>query len=222
MSEVRGQGGGTADVSDTCDSARFLSDIANHTFTVKLDDGPYRHLRFAQPENSNMWFEIVTWPWVLTIHGDMGTWTFSRVQDMFTFFRDDTLRVNKGYWSEKLQHGACGGRDGARVWNDDVFREQLLDRVKNSGLEEDDLRAVTEALDEDVLCHDNKYELLLAARDFSCRIPSRESQKHGKFQFDACELPDGKEYAYHFTWCLYAIVWGIQQYDAVHAQVSSG
>jgi hypothetical protein len=201
------------------DAGQFLRDVTKHVMTVKRDDGMYRHIRYAQPENSNMWFDLVTWPGVLTIHGDMGTWTFSRVPDMFTFFRDHKLRVNHSYWAEKLQHGTHGGRDGARVWSDDLFRDQLRDSVKDSGLEGDDLTAVMDALEEDVLRQDNKYELLIAARDFSCKIPSRESERYGKFQFD--ELPDGKEYAYHFSWCLYAIVWGIQQYDGRDHQTTT-
>ena len=191
----------------------FLREVAFHTMIVKRDDGIYRHLSFrnAPPNSWNMWFELVTWPGVLTIHGDMGTWTFSRLQDMFEFFRDDKLRINRSYWAEKLQHGNYGGRDGARVFSEDLFREQLLERLTTcSNLESDDLKAVTEELREDVLTQDGKYDLMIAARDFHCRIPSTG----GKFRFDPCDLPDGKEYAYHFVWCLYAIVWGIQRYDA--------
>jgi len=48
-----------------------------------------------------------------------------------------------------------------------------------------------------------------AAAEFSCELPSGKS-----FEFDPCELPSGMVYRYHFIWCLYAIVWGISQYDA--------
>jgi hypothetical protein len=199
----------------------FLRDVANHEMTICLDTNLYRHLRFAQPQNSNMWFELMNWPGVLTIHGDMGTWTFSRVQDMFTFFRADNLRINAGYWSEKLQHGTYGGSEGAKVWSDDLFKERLREQLTNYySLEGEDLATVTEALENEVLNQDNKYDLLIAARDFSCdlrkdiRIPQLAHRDRDRFQFDPCELPDGKEYAYHFIWCLYAIVWGIQQYDA--------
>jgi hypothetical protein len=196
------------------EAEEFLRDVAAHSMAVLLDTGMYRHLRFQQPRNSNMWFDLVTWPGVLTIHGDMGTWTFSRVQDMFTFFRDAKLRINKDYWAEKLQHGTHGGRDGAKVWDEDLFKEQLLAQLENHDMQPEDRECVVQALRDEVLSRDGKYDLVLAARDFSCRIPSRESERHGQFTFDSCELPDGKEYAYHFVWCLYAIVWGIQQYDA--------
>lgn len=194
----------------------FLRDVASHVMTAKLDDGVYRHIRFAQPQNSNLWFELVTWPGVLTIHGDMGTWTFSRVPDMFTFFRDEKLRINKSYWAEKLRHGTFGGSDGARVFNDDLFRSQLLDHLENHDLEREDRECVVRALRDEVLSHDNKYDLMISTRDFSCRLANDR-----KFYFDPCELPDGKEYAYHFIWCLYGIVWGIQQYDASHAPTTT-
>jgi hypothetical protein len=189
----------------TADS--FMRDVSTHQLKVLRDDGLYRHLKFRQPGHSwNMWFELVTWPGVLTIHGDMGTWTFSRLEDMFQFFRDDKLRINASYWAEKLQHGQHDGRDGARSFSEDLFKERLRAQLTEYySLEGDQLKEVLEALQDEVLAQDNKYDLLIAARDFKC----------GDFQFDSCELPDGKEYTYHFIWCLYAIVWGIQQYDAI-------
>lgn len=195
----------------------FLRDVQKHTMTVALDNGVYRHVRFRQPQNSNMWFDLVTWPGVLTIHGDMGTWTFSRVPDMFTFFRDDKLRINQDYWAEKLQHGVHGGRDGAKIFNDDLFRSQLIDHLENHDLEPEDRECVVQALRDEVLNRDNKYDLMISARDFCCRL-----EDGSKFSFDPCELPSGKEYAYHFVWCLYAIVWGIQQYDAIQATPQTG
>jgi len=29
------------------------------------------------------------------------------------------------------------------------------------------------------------------------------------------DIPQGKVWSYHFLWCCYAIVWAIQQYDAI-------
>ncbi len=200
-------------MSKRCAPEEFLRDVQRHAMTVKLDQGIYRHIRFAQPKNSNMWFEICTWPGVLTIHGDMGTWTFSRIEDMFTFFRDDKLRINADYWAEKLQHGIHDGRDGAKAWDNDLFRKQLLDQLDSHDMEPEDRECVVQALRDEVLYLDSRHELMVAASEFWCVLPDR------KFTFDPCELPDGKEYAYHFIWCLYAIVWGIQQYD--HARVTA-
>jgi hypothetical protein len=191
---------------------QFLKDVATHRMTVKLDNGVHRHVHFAgHPHAWNMWFGLVTWPGFLTICGDMGTWTFSRVDDMFMFFRDDKLRINCDYWAEKIQNGQHGGRDETKVFSEDLFKGRLLAQLTDYyGLEGADLAFITTAVQRDILSQEGKYDLLIAARDFSCNLPSG-----GKFHFDTCELPDGKEYAYHFVWCLYAIVWGIQQYDAI-------
>jgi hypothetical protein len=196
---------------------KFLVDVANHKMTVRLDNGIYRHIHFGgHPHAWNMWFGIVTWPGYLTICGDMGTWTFARVEDMFSFFRNDKLRINCDYWAEKIQNGQHGGRDETKVFYEDLFKAQLLTQLTNYyDLQGEDLVAVTAALQEDVLRQEGEYDLLIAARDFSCQMPGRAA----RFHFDTCELPDGKAYSYHFVWCLYAIVWGIQQYDAARAQV---
>jgi hypothetical protein len=148
---------------------------------------------------------------VLTIHGDMGTWTFSRLPDMFEFFRshDGKLRINESYWAEKLRGGVHGGRDSSRVWDEDYFAERLIGQLSDYySLEQSDLEAVTKAAQEEVLVGENEHELMSAAAGFSHQLSDGR-----KFQFDTCELPDGKVYAYHFVWCLYAIVWGIRSWD---------
>src|ERR1700722_481099 len=199
----------------------FLKDISSHSMKVVMNSGIHRHLLFKSATNSyNMWFEIITWPGVLTIHGDMGTWTFSRVDDMFTFFRcsHGKLHINPSYWAEKLRGGVHGGIDNSKVWEEESFRENLVRQLTEYySLEGEDLAAVKQALDEDVLSQDGKYDLMIAVRDFSCPLPSGDHGeshgRHGKFQFDTCELPSGMEYAYHFIWCLYAIVWAIQVWN---------
>ena len=195
---------------------QFIKDIADHQMTVKLDSGIYRHLRFQQPKTSNMWFDIVTWPGVLTIHGDMGTWTFSRVEDMFTFFRDEKMRINPSYWGEKLRGGVHGGRISAMVWDKDVLEKQVMDSLDNYDLDDADRKALTEELKDQIFNCEEKYEVIMAIRDFRCKLPTR-----GDFSFDLCEFPSGKEYCYHFIWCLYAIVWSIQQWDATKKPCST-
>ena len=188
----------------------FLKDVAKHEMAVKHQDGIYRNIRFREPGNSNMWFDLVTWPDFLTIAGDMGTWTFSRMPDMFEFFRSSTLEINADYWSEKLQHGTHGGSYGAKVYDRESYSERLLTQLSEYyGFEDDPLKELTEAVKNEVLSGDCEYDLLIAARDFEHVFPDGAT-----FQFDSCELPDGMVYAYQFIWCLYAIVWGIQRWDA--------
>lgn len=81
----------------------FPLNVAKFEMTVLHDDGMYRHLRFANPENNNCWFQIVHTPGQLTISGDMGCFTFSRKMDMFQFFNADAGReINPDYWIQKL------------------------------------------------------------------------------------------------------------------------
>ena len=90
---------------------RFARETAKHRMTVLHDDGLYRHLRFTEMHlcndaewrttNGFYWFDLITWPGSLTINGDCGTYTFSRITDMFEFFRG--YGINPQYWAEKVQ-----------------------------------------------------------------------------------------------------------------------
>lgn len=103
-----------------CTQDRFLKDAGSHVMTVIRDDGVHRHLRFrkAPPAGSEYWFDLITWPGSLCIDGDMGTYVFRRLPDMFEFFCTDReynekrgrkLGINAGYWGEKLQATANHG-----------------------------------------------------------------------------------------------------------------
>jgi hypothetical protein len=189
---------------------QFLKDVAKHEMRVELDAPEHRHVRFQEPKNSNHWFEIVTWPGSLCLRGDMGTWTFSRVTDMFTFFRNKELRINESYWAEKLQNGVHGGSGECREFSAGLFKEQVLSRLDGWDLSPEDLAEVQETLDAEVFTDESgefgMSEHYRKLYEFDCKGVS----------FD-CEMPEGKHYTYHFVWCLYAIVWGIQQYDAMKA-----
>jgi hypothetical protein len=191
-----------------CKTEVFLKDVANHEMVVIHDCGHYRHIRFQQPKNNHLWFELVTWPGVLTIHGDMGTWAFSRIPDMFNFFRSlEDLKINPSYWSEKLQSGPHGGHKTAKVYSDEVFERQLINRVK--GMESEREEELLEAVREEILSREGEWARITAAFEFSHSFGRNDT-----FSFEGESIPDGREWSYHFIWCLYAIVWGIQQYDA--------
>ena len=198
-------------------SEEFLKDVANHRFTVKLDNGIYRHLRLSQPQNSNQWFEIVTWPGVLIIHGDMGTWTFSRIEDMFNFFRCSTgLEINPQYWAEKLEAGPHNGHRTAKVWENEAFAANMLWHLAQYDFTPEELAEITAAVKREILSCEDKWEIIAAVRDFRHEFTNRTGRDK-KFYLDLSEFPDGEVYSYHYLWCCYAIVWGIQQWDASKA-----
>lgn len=117
------------------------------------------------------------------------------------------------YWAEKIQNGTNGGRENAKKYDWDYWCAQLLDQLEHHyGLEGDDLAVAKACVEEEIFIADDRHDAMVAAGDFRIHLPNGHP-----FSFDPCELPDGKDYEYHFIWCCYAIVWGIQQWDAAHA-----
>lgn len=191
-----------------CTEERFLRDVAQHELTIVRDDGVNRHLRFQEPGYYTMHFDLITWPGYLCYTGDMGTYVFRRLKDMFEFFRTKGLRINPGYWGEKLE--AVDSCDGYRQWSQDKFRQRIRedfdDWLKDSGLPEEQQAAATEQFESDVISAigDGKEAAYLAARDFEFA---------GRSPFSDWWEVDTDDYSFRFLWCCYALAWGVQQYD---------
>jgi hypothetical protein len=191
--------------------ARFPKEIDRHVMIVLQDDGTRRHLRFRRPETMCMHFDLVTWPGHLCYTGDMGSFLFSRIEDMFEFFRSPGGRINPSYWAEKVL--ASDKSDGvtefsrekfrAAVWRDVVewIREN---RDRTSRYERRELwRAVEDEFgDFDKGSAGKVYE-------FEHRLNARTA-----FRFVDFFEHSTSEYTHRFLWCLCAIVWGINTYDA--------
>ena len=197
-----------------CTEERFLRDVAQHELTIIRDDGVNRHLRFKKPGTYNMHFDLITWPGYLCYTGDMGTYVFQRLKDMFAFFRTEGLRINPGYWGEKLE--AVDRYAGYHQWSRDKFerriREYLDCWLADGELTEEQQAEAKEQLESDVIraLGDGKEAAYRAARDF-------EFAGSSPF-YDWWEV-DTDEYSFRFIWCCYALAWGVQQYDAArHTQ----
>lgn len=204
----------------------FIRDVRQHNLIVIKDEGTYRHLRFKRPSTSSYYFDLVSWPGYLCMTGDMGTWTFSRIEDMFNFFRDKDGGINPHYWSEKLEAGTGCPRDKiAYEWDEDKFRKELDERLTN-WIEEnqpDDDGEDSEYDDDDH--EDSEYsEKLENVRDLVRQLKGSSYSEHEAYA--ACENSEDPEeiltdlwecnfkgYTHHYLWACYAIVWGIQQYD---------
>jgi len=202
-----------------CEEERFLSDVAQHKMVVVRDDGVNRHLRFKKSGTYDMHFDLITWPGYLCYTGDMGTYVFRRLDDMFEFFRTDRkymerkglqLAINPGYWCEKLQSISRYGK-GYEEFDADCFREvvkQDFEEWVESEQPSDDARAEVWAdIEDEVLsCADDGE---VRATDAAINYQNREHQ----FQFRDFWEHRLTRYAYHFIWCCYAIAWGIKTYD---------
>lgn len=210
---------------EICSEAQFLQDVKDHHMKVFKDEGVYRHIQFMYPGTYNRHFNLVTWPGYLAYSGDMGCYVFSRLQDMFEFFRADKkgwvfnreggLSINPGYWSGKLQSG--GGSRSAKEFDHDrfeevlrsqlreFFREKKLYTTKNQRrmLWEEFTHSVLPALD------GGEHQAYSAASDFHLAL---NDSVHFEFQ-DFWDY-DFSRFTYQFLWCCYALSWGIEMYDA--------
>lgn len=185
---------------------RFASDTAGHRLTVLHDDGLYRHIRFSSNPRGygEYWFDLITWPGCLTVRGDYGeAYTFTRLPDMFEFFRSKRGRINPYYWSEKLD----GHRQSAKTYSEDAFRqivrELFVSAAQCEGVPPGTGKAVrAEILDQDLFDEGEARKLL-------------ESFEYEGFGFGETWEFTFTDYERDFLWACHAIVWGIARYDRV-------
>lgn len=205
-----------------CTEDQFLQDAAQHVMTVIRDDGVHRHLRFrkAPPAGSEYWFDLITWPGSLCIDGDMGTYVFRRMDDMFEFFRTDReylerqgrkLGINPQYWGEKLQ--ATANHGGHKEFSEEFFKEAVQSEfdawVESEGPCTELKMELWEELSDRVLsCASDGH---IRAVDAAVAFESDNTEVDFEMRdFWGRRLED---YTFHFIWCCYAIAWGIKTYD---------
>lgn len=217
---------------------RFIREISRHELQVLHDDGVYRHIRGKRPGTFCMHFDIVTFPGCLAYTGDMGSFTFSRLHDMFVFFRGrrpgSVGSINPSYWAEKLEATDCNGencRHGAAEWSDDRFKEVILE------LFEDHFEHRLECLDDDASEEERRsLEAMKAGArvEIENEIFMHDDLEHEGFreamnfkhEDSGLEFPDlwehrFTEYSLRFLWCCYAITWAIAKYDMRPASPAS-
>lgn len=205
-----------------CTEERFLGDVKNHSMEVLRDDDVSRHLSFTNNGSSCYRFDLITWPGHLCVTGDCGTYVFQRLTDMFQFFRmddndfnkrsDRKLNINPHYWGEKLL--SVGTNAGYMEFDEEAFRERVEDHfADHMDCEENDpeeLNEIWEDIDSLILSetHD-EHAAYQAVTDFECN----------GFQFEDFFDGGGTQcHTFHYIWCLYAIAYGIQIYDASKEQ----
>jgi len=197
----------------------FARDVAEHAMTVLVDCGLYRHLRFAAPGTSCGRFDVITWPGSLCFTGDMGTFVFARIADMFEFFRTSEGRgPNFGYWSEKVV--AADRSDGLRVFSPALFRNAVAA----------DLRAY---IDDHQVSGSARRDLWESARtallesaygwDLGAALAAVEAfESDGDPVFQDFYEHRLEEFSGRFYWCCFALPWAIARYDAArHSEPST-
>lgn len=195
-------------------AADFARDIAQHVMTVELDNGVHRCLHFGRPGTGVYSFRVVTWPGHLYVGGDCDDFVFTRLRDMFEFFRSDHGRVNLSYWASKLS--AEGMSRGAYVFSPDLYRAEIVSRYREwlrshgddyTSEQRHELRqrirheVLSRAYDGEGVAYDAAYQF----------------EWDGDAFFDEFWDSNLKDYTHGFVWACHAIVWAIQQYDAAKA-----
>ena len=191
----------------------FLRDVADHKMTGHVIDGAYRHITFSRPGSSVYRFHLTSWPGYLCISGDMGCFVFSRLTDMFEFFRDKW--INPSYWAEKIQ--ATNKHGGHRQFSFDLLKKAVKADFENWDFESDEQKAAAwKEIDGDFgLFFDadgsDRQFATSTVMDYECPITGQK--------FEDFWEHDMEDYTYHFIWCCRAILWGIQQFDAGRAAI---
>lgn len=196
----------TSDEREDRIGRRFKDDTARHQLTVLKDDGLYRHLRFkkAGSSYSEYWFDLVTWPGTLVIRGDVQGYMFSRLPDMFEFFRADRRwGINPHYWAEKLE----GGRRSAQEYSQDLFRQLVAEHTADAIRWCDAPRGIGKAVRTEILNQHLSFEE--EAREVL------EAFEYEGFSFEDTWEWDFHDYERSFLWAAHAIQWGIARYDKV-------
>lgn len=193
--------------------ADFERHTREHQITIALDNGVYRHVICSKPGTSIYRFEIVTYPGHLVVSGDMGSWTFCRIRDMFEFFRYPEGHINRPYWAEKLvavdRVGNEVGHPG-KEFCEDTFQQNVLEQLQNMEAP----AHVVERVRDEVFpyCADGAHAAMQALRDFD---------EDGYSFPDFFELPY-TNWTFHYTWICLAIVWAINRYDSARGSVAEG
>ncbi len=182
-----------------------LRELARENFALTAIARPHLE-RLARQEQD---------PVNLAIRGDCGTYMFSRVDDMFEFFRGG--RINPGYWAEKTP----GGVRSCRSYSREVFQQHAAESLADA---EQDWPGITAAWKEKVEGdwpeYDVEYEHPAheALRDF--HYPLTASHNERRFEFSDSWEWDLTDFNWEYLWCCHAIQWGIGQHDARPAATS--
>ena len=198
--------------------ARFTADTTEHVMTVLLDQGVYRHLRFKAPDTGIGWFDVITWPGNLTIRGDMGTYTFTRLEDMFEFFGGrGPGYVNEGYWAEKLV--AVDKQSPAKEFDEDLFRQQVIEDFwqQREDYDPSEARQIWQAIRDQIF---DEYGYRYTAHQCHDLLNNFVSPVSGFGYSGSWEWGGFDDYGVHFVWCLHAITHAIRLYRAAQASAA--
>lgn len=197
----------------------FLYSVQDHELIINLDQDNFRDITLRNPESNDKIFHISSRPYYLTICGDMGTFVFSRSEDMFRFFRNDDLGIQPCYYHEKLQ-------SVDKICKSLEFDcDSIIDRLNEylEMFEENSNEYIGETIyDTQEYCPETAKQAIDRFIKYTERSEVEYVYEINNWDSDASggmELTDfwdgfsGMGYTYHYIWCLYAITYAIKLYD---------
>ncbi|NEA15416.1 hypothetical protein [Streptomyces halstedii] len=216
----------TAEDSENDIVGRFARDTASHRMTILHEDCLYRHLRFRNPRSSNYWFELITTPGQLVFSGDGESYVFRRCTDMFEFFRsgiwrDGSVHINPGYWSEKL----ASNRTSVKEYQDDLFVQLVWEQaeylIEGERVKPDQVDRFRQAIRDDIVeggAYATTSEGFRTVEKFEFyNDHSREfDYRHEadvRFEDPSEWFSATKDFDWWFLWACHGIVSGIARYD---------
>lgn len=187
----------------------FLKDVESHRLTILHEYDYYRHLRFKAPGTGVLLFDLITYPGGLVFRGDMGSFTFERVKDMFNFFRGD--EISPGYWAEKCI--AQDRTDGISKFSLRELEKSIREYHEEHFSDSDGVmkKLILQDLEEQVFKPSGEEEWRWWANIDSFRSGQSEGFDLMEGFIDGCIRY--KEPSYRYMWACYAIQWGISIYD---------
>lgn len=200
---------------------QFLHDVRDHQLTILREDGVYRHLRFSKPGSGCMHFDLITWPGYLAYVGDMGAFTFSRLQDMLEFFRRDParlFRIDFRYWAEKCEAESARG-SGLREWDPERFKREIVEQRRKLLVDygrdwtSEQRRDFWDDMGNVLLAAEYEHEAVTELQGWCYSDPVTRRL----IRIETCDFPTCQTYTHTFIWCCYALAWGINKYDLAKA-----
>lgn len=179
-----------------------------HQMHIKLDQGIFRHIEFKRQETNVNSFQITTTPYHLMITGDMGSYTFTRLNDMFEFFESGVDNINPSYWSEKVESvdRRCGLTTFSKELFDEAVKNYIEEYLDGLDIDQSELDDLNECIDS--MSIENDYQAREELTGFKFELGDGET-----IEFTDVWEMNFSELSYHFVWCCYAIAWAIEKYN---------
>ncbi|MBW0294032.1 hypothetical protein ATN37_25560 [Rhodococcus sp. MH15] len=192
----------------------FDLSVTEHEMTILRDDELYRHLRFRKPGTGLYGWDLITWPGHLVVTGDLESFHFARIDDMFGFFagsgHESEGGINPHYWGEKIQ-----GTSQWREFSSEIFKQFVVEDFWERRHDyEGDVVELWRSIKDDVLDYTEfESEARSALHNFRHR-----GLRGGDFEFFDTWEWSFTDYDVHYLRSLHAIVWGIRKYRAAKAE----